>query len=76
MNRKKFFAYFQATEKSSSVNEDDVKVTKYVKFANDHTSNAELNLAGNEIIKSCQMKQEYHINIPKYVKKEVGECPN
>ena len=27
MNRKHFLAYFQATEKNSSVNDDDVKVT-------------------------------------------------
>ena len=27
MNRKQFLAYFQTTEKNSSVNDDDVKVT-------------------------------------------------
>ena len=69
MNRKQFLTYFQATEKSSRVNNDNVKVTKYVKSATSHTSNAELNLAENEIIKSCQKKQEYQRKIPKNVKK-------
>ena len=65
MSRKQLLAYFQATEKSSSVNNDDVKVTKYVKSAIDHASNAELNLTGIEILKSCQKKQEYQRSIPK-----------
>ena len=73
MNRKQSLTYFKATEKSSSVNDDDVKVTKYVNSATGHAPNAELNLAENEIIKSCQVKQEYQRNIPKNVKKEVGE---
>ena len=51
MNQKQFLAYFQATEKSSSVNDDNVKVMKYVKSATGHASNAELNLAENEIKK-------------------------
>ena len=65
--------YFQAAEKSSSVNDDDVKVTKYVKSATGHASNAELNLAENEVIKACQKKHEYQRNIPKNIKKEVGK---
>ena len=55
-------AYFQATRKSSSVN-DDVKVTKYMKSATGYAYNAELNLAENEIIKMCQKKQEDQKNI-------------
>ena len=65
MNRK---AYFQATEKSASVNDDELKVTKYVKSATGLASNAELDLAGNEIIKSYHIKKRIISNI----KKEVG----
>ena len=65
MNRKEFLAYFQGTEKSSSVKNDDVKVTKYVKSETGHASNAELISGGSEIIKSCQKKQEYQRNFPK-----------
>ena len=68
MNRKQFLAHFQANEKSSIVNDDSLKVTKYVKSATGHASNAELNLSENEIINSYQKKQEYHKNIPKDVK--------
>ena len=71
--RKQFLVYFQASEKSSSVNDDDVKVTKYVKSATGHASNAELNIAENEVIKSCQKKHEYQRNIPKNIKKEVDK---
>ena len=56
MNQKEFLAYFQGTEKSSSVKNDDVKVTKYVKSETGYASNAELILGENEIIKSCQKK--------------------
>ena len=55
MNRKHFLAYFQATEKSSNVNDDDIKVTKYVKSANSHASNAELSLTENEI--TCRARR-------------------
>ena len=72
MSQKQSLAHFQATEKISRV-DDDVKVTKYVKSATAHASNAEPNLAENGIIKSCQKKQEYQRNIPKNIKKEVGE---
>ena len=65
MNRK---AYFQATEKSASVNDDELKVTKYVKSATGLASKAELDLAGNEIIKSYHIKKRIIPNI----KKEVG----
>ena len=65
MNRKEFLAYFQGTEKSSSVKNDDVKVTKYLKSETGYASNAELILGENEIIKSCQKKQEYQRNFRK-----------
>ena len=65
MNRK---AYFQATEKSASVNDDEVKVTEYVKSATGLASNAQLDLAGNEIMKSYHIKKRIMSNI----KKEVG----
>ena len=55
------------------INDDDVKVTKYVKSATGHASNAEINLAENETIKSCQKKQEYQRNIAKNVKKDIDE---
>ena len=58
MNQKQFLAYFQATEKSSSVNDDNVKVMKYVKSATGHASNAELNLAENEIKKSSARRSK------------------
>ena len=75
MNRKEFLAYFQGTEKSSSVNNDDVNVTKYVKSETGHASNAELNLGENEIIKSYQKKQEYKRNFPKMSNsKSVNMC--
>ena len=73
MNRKQFLGYFQTTEKSSSVDDNNVKVSKYVKSVTGHASNAELNIAENEIIRSCRKEQEYQRNIPQNVKKEVGE---
>ena len=63
MNRKQFLAYFQATRKTLSVNDDDVKIMKYMKSATGYASNAELNLAENEIIKMCQKKEEDQKNI-------------
>ena len=45
---------------------------KYVKSGTGHASNAELDLAENEIT-SCQKKREYQGNIPKNTKKELGE---
>ena len=44
-----------------------------MKLPTGHVSNAELDLAENELIKSCQKKQEYQKKIPKNVKKEVSE---
>ena len=63
MNRKQFLAYFQATRKTLSVNDDDVNVMKYMKSATGYASNAELNLAENEIIKMCQKKGEDQKNM-------------
>ena len=69
---KAVLAYFQATKKRSTINDTDVKVTKYVSSATSHAS-SELNLTENEITKLCQNRQEYQRNVPKNVKKEVGE---
>ena len=44
-----------------------------MKSATGHASNAEINLAENEMIKWCQKKQEYQRNIPKNVKKDIDE---
>ena len=68
-----------------SVNDDDVKVTEYVKSATGLASNAQLDLAGNEIMKSYHIKKRiisnhiksYHIKkrIISNIKKEVGGYP-
>lgn len=74
MNRRQFLAYFQSTKTSSTSAEDsDVTVTKYLKSATGHASSTELNLAETEILKSYQKKQVYQTNTPENVKKEVGE---
>ena len=73
MNRKQFLAYFQANEKKFQCQRRRCKSYQIREICKCHASNAELNLAENEIIKSCQKKQEYQRNISKNFKKEVGE---